>query len=574
MTSILRAWPALLAATALTSCVSVPADDEPSVYGAFLAARYAGVNRDAAGAADYYMEALDRLPGNAVLTDRAFITSVIAGDFDRAAELSVAASQAGDPSRLATLYHVSDRLARHDYRGALTALEGGPDYGPYNSFFRDILQQWALMGAGRSAEALQAAGDMQAPGFLAPHLWLHKAMLFEAAGNPAAAEAAYRSAVFTSTFRRLATEMYGGFLLREGRRDEAVALFQTYLDDDPSEASIQALQDAAAAGARAPRRPDIPGLAARAVLGPTADLAAQADMDLTVIYMRMVERLDPDLAPLHVVLAGTLDRIGLHQLALAEYASVPDGPFRLGAEVDRTVLMATLGQVEAAHDAAQDLAERTGEPEAILLYADMARISGEWALAAELYGRAMTLNRERGLPDDWRYHYFRASCLLMLGEWDEAEAEYLDALDLAPNQSTVLNDLGYMWIDRGERVDEAFDMISRAAQMTPENGNVVDSLGWAYYQLGHYELAVQELERATELNPGSATANFHLGDAYWQVGRVLEAGFQWRRALDLNPSEAEREALEYRLEHNRPPEHTPVYAAIEETPEAGEAAEP
>ena len=68
MTRILRAWPALLAATALTSCVSVPADDEPSVYGAFLAARYAGVNRDAAGAADYYMEALDRLPG-ALLPD-------------------------------------------------------------------------------------------------------------------------------------------------------------------------------------------------------------------------------------------------------------------------------------------------------------------------------------------------------------------------------------------------------------------------------------------------------------------------------------------------------------------------
>lgn len=574
MTSILRAWPALLAATALTSCVSVPADEETSAYGAFLAARYAGVNRDAEGAADYYLQALDRLPGNEVLTDRAFITSVIAGDLDQASGLAVAAAEAGDPSRLATLFHVADRIARRDYREALETLEGGPDYGPYNAFFRDILWQWALMGAGRSAEALEAVDAMQAPGFLSSHLWLHKAMLFEEAGNPAAAEAAYRSAVYTSTFRRLATEMFGGFLMREGRREDAVSVFETYLESDPSEASILALRDDARRGARAPRRPDISGLAARAVLGPTADLAAQADMDLTVIYMRMIQRLDPDLAPLHVVLAGTLDRIGLHDLALAEYAAVPDGPFRLGAEVDRIVLMATLGQVDTAYAAARDLSDRTGEPEAILLHADMARISGDWATAAGLYGRALELNQARGLPDDWRYHYFRASCFLMMDDWDAAEAEYLEALELAPDQSTVLNDLGYMWIDRGEHVEEAFEMISRAAEMAPENGNVVDSLGWAYYQMGHYELAVQELERATELNPGSATANLHLGDAYWQVGRFLEAGFQWRRALDLHPSEAEQAALEYRLEHNRPPEHTPVYAAIDPAVDGGEAAEP
>ena len=159
MTSILRAWPALLAATALTSCVTVPAEEETSAYGAFLAARYAGVNRDAAGAADYYLEALDRLPGNSVLADRAFITSVIAGDLDRASALAVSASEAGDPSRLATLFRASDRISRHDYRTALSVLDAAPDYGPYNTFFQDILRHWALMGAGRGDEALTEVLD-------------------------------------------------------------------------------------------------------------------------------------------------------------------------------------------------------------------------------------------------------------------------------------------------------------------------------------------------------------------------------------------------------------------------------
>ena len=561
MKRLFRVLPAVLAMPVLAACASSPVEEEPvSAYGAFLAARYAGVNRDAEGAAIYYSEALDRLPGNAVLTDRAFITSVIAGDLDRAADLAVEAAEMGDPSRLATLYHASDLIAHRRYVQALEVLEGGPEFGPYNAFFSNILIQWSLVGSGRSDEAMAAANELRAPGFLSPHLWLHKAMLADAAGEPDAAEAGYRSAVFTSTFRRLATEMYGGFLQREGRREDAIDLYDAYLRDDPGEASIELARAEAARGARAPRLPSIPALTARAVLGPTADLAAQADMDLTVVYMRMVQRMDPGLAPLHVVLAGSLDRIGLHDLALAEYASVTEGPFHLGAQIDRIVLMATLGRMEAAYEASRVLAEQTGEPEAMLLYADMARIFSNCGVATDLYREAIAMNRERGRAEDWRYHYFLASCEVVLDDWAAAEAAYLEALEIAPNQSTVLNDLGYLWIERGERIGEAFDMVSRAAQMDPDNGNVIDSLGWAYYQLGQYELAVQELERAAALNPGSATANLHLGDAYWQVGRALEAGFQWRRAADLNPSVQQQADIEYRLEHGQPPEHTPQMA--------------
>ena len=556
--------PVLLASLALASCATSSAtnDEDVSAYGAFLAARYAGVNRDAQGAADYYAEALDRLPGNTVLTDRAFITAVIAGDLDEASQLAVAASQAGDPSRLATLYRVADLIADRRYGQALSVLDARPEYGPYNAFFADLLRQWALMGAGLQDEALQQATQAQAPGFLASHLWLHKAMLFETAGQMEAAEAGYRSAVFTSTFRRLSTEMYGGFLMRQNRRAEAVTLFETYLRDDPGEASILALLEQVNSGARAPRLTAIPALAARAVLGPTSDLAAQADMDLTVIYMRMVQRLDPDLAPLHVVLAGTLDRIGLHDLALAEYAAVPDGPFRLGAEIDRIVLLARIGRMNAAYDAARALSQSSSEPEALLLHADMARIFSNCAEANDLYTRAIAINRQRGLPEDWRYQYFLASCHVALGDWQSAEAAYLEALDIAPNQPTVLNDLGYLWIERGEQIERAFEMVSTAARLDPDNGNVIDSLGWAHYQMGNYELAVNELERAAALNPGSPTANLHLGDAYWQVGRRLEAGFQWRRAADLNPSPAEVQEIEYRLEHGQPPVHTPQIASV------------
>jgi tetratricopeptide (TPR) repeat protein len=78
-------------------------------------------------------------------------------------------------------------------------------------------------------------------------------------------------------------------------------------------------------------------------------------------------------------------------------------------------------------------------------------------------------------------------------------------------------------------------MIKHAVDQRPDDGYIVDSLGWAYYTLGNYDKAVTNLERAVELKPSDPTINEHLGDAYWRVGRKLEARFQWAHARDLKP---------------------------------------
>ena len=123
---------------------------------------------------------------------------------------------------------------------------------------------------------------------------------------------------------------------------------------------------------------------------------------------------------------------------------------------------------------------------------------------------------------------------------------------ISPNEAEVLNYLGYMWVIRDMNIAEAFDMIERAATISPDQGHIIDSLGWAHYVRGNYELAVQHLERAVELSPEAPTINYHLGDAYWQVGRELEARFQWERALGLDPDEDERVGLMARLAGEAP----------------------
>ena len=97
----------------------------------------------------------------------------------------------------------------------------------------------------------------------------------------------------------------------------------------------------------------------------------------------------------------------------------------------------------------------------------------------------------------------------------------------------MLNFLAYSWVERGINLDEGFDMLNRAVELEPESGAIIDSLGWAYYQLGDYEEALPHLERAFQLNPWSWEIAEHVGDVYWQLGREREAVYFWERALDL-----------------------------------------
>jgi len=104
-------------------------------------------------------------------------------------------------------------------------------------------------------------------------------------------------------------------------------------------------------------------------------------------------------------------------------------------------------------------------------------------------------------------------------------------------------------VDRGVSLDEGLRLISRAVDLRPRSGMILDSLGWAYFKLGDFDRAVVHLERAVELEPGDPVINDHLGDAYWRTGRRLEARFQWRRALTLEPEPGSVSTLHTKLQY-------------------------
>jgi nucleoid-associated protein YgaU len=133
--------------------------------------------------------------------------------------------------------------------------------------------------------------------------------------------------------------------------------------------------------------------------------------------------------------------------------------------------------------------------------------------------------------------------------WPEAESDFRTALELNPDQPQVLNYLGYSWVDRGANLDEALNMIKKAVDARPNDGYIVDSLGWAYYRLARFEEAVTALETAVQLRAEDPVINDHLGDAYWKVGRQREAMFQWAHARDLDPEEEDLPEILAKLQH-------------------------
>jgi tetratricopeptide (TPR) repeat protein len=539
-------------------------DEGVSSYGAFLAGRFAGTARDADSAADYYATAWELEPDSAILAERSFLSAVLSGHEETAIEAARVSALAGDETRLARLFLAADALSARRYDDASAWLDAD-QLGPFNTFLAELMSDWARAGSGDIEGALARARSASVPGYAAAFLTLHRALLADYAGDATNADAAYQAAISESPFTRVAVALYGDFLLRQRRRDDAITLYDQYLRQNPIERSITEARRIAAETRRMPRRMTVSEAAARAVFGPSAALASQADIDLSVVYLRLTTRLDPDYAPAVILLAGALENTGLTEAAIEAYNTVPEGPFRLPADIDRIWLRATQGDVDTALAEARELSEESGAVEAQLVYADLLRSSGQYTLAAELYTRALEAREAQGLVPDWRYYYFRAICYEQSERWALAEADFQSALTISPNEAEVLNYLGYMWVIRGENIAEAFDMIERAAAIAPDQGHIIDSLGWAHYVRGNYALAVQHLERAVELSPEAPTINYHLGDAYWQVGRQLEARFQWERALGLDPDEDERAGLMARLAGDAPdlPDMRVADAAIE-----------
>jgi Flp pilus assembly protein TadD len=295
--------------------------------------------------------------------------------------------------------------------------------------------------------------------------------------------------------------------------------------------------------------------AAEALYGLGASLGRRGGEDLGLVYLQLALFFAPKHPLALLSLADLYESLKKPALAIDVYERIPaNSPLHRNAAIQMATNLDALDRSDEAEKHLSALIEdHPDDLEAIMALGNVLRGHKKFAECADVYSRAAALIPH---PEktNWVVLYFRGICYERSKQWPKAEADLKKALELFPEQPHVLNYLGYSWIDQGVNLDQGMEMIKRAVQQRPDDGYIVDSLGWAYYRTGNYEEAVKQLERAIELKPEDPTINDHLGDAYWRVGRVLEARFQWAHARDLKPDPDDLPKIEAKLKNGLPEE--------------------
>jgi tetratricopeptide (TPR) repeat protein len=204
---------------------------------------------------------------------------------------------------------------------------------------------------------------------------------------------------------------------------------------------------------------------------------------------------------------------------------------------DRELRMVLDAQLADTGDPAQPIADvrslLKGTPEDREVYLRLAIMYTRlkrWSEAEEALNKAEQLATK---AEDKEYVYFlRGSTYEREKKYDEAEAEFKKILATNPQSSATLNYLGYMNADRGVQLEESLNYIKAAVSLEPTNGSYLDSLGWAYFKLGKYDLAEETLSKAALRLGSDPTVQDHLGDLYQKTGRLKLAAAHWERSVE------------------------------------------
>lgn len=547
---------------------------QPSVTGSYLAGRRALEDMSLDEAVGFFSDAVAGDWENPVVVEQAFIAHAADGQIPEAARLGQHLVELVGPNDLASLVIATEALKQRRYAAAVRELSdmGGDTYA---GIAGNVLRAWALTADGKFDEANKVLDEV-GNGGLEDFLVFHRALMADVAGRTADALAFAARAREADPYVARIVEAELRILGNAGRFDEA----EDVLAEFDAQGMSHPLVDALRAPLAERRRPGV------FAAGPQAGAAEmfhsigvaivrEGSPELAALFLRLGMYLDPNAEVIDIAFGQLLDSAGQHEAANTIYEAIKaDSPMKPMAVVRIAGNLDDLGdRAQALAELEEIVAANPRDLEALSVLGDLQREDKQYAAAAETYTKALdVVDGDR--PSDWRYYYVRGISYERAKQWPKAEADFRKALELNPDQPQVLNYLGYSWVDQGVNLVEALDLIERAVAASPNDGYIVDSLGWAYYRLGRFDEAVETLEQAVQMRSSDPEINDHLGDAYWKAGRQLEARFQWNVAAAVDKEGNVKERVQKKLAEGLTEDTaTPEQGPVAETEAAAPAAE-
>ena len=130
-------------------------------------------------------------------------------------------------------------------------------------------------------------------------------------------------------------------------------------------------------------------------------------------------------------------------------------------------------------------------------------------------------------------------------QWNEAEMDLLNSLSVTPNDAYVINYLAYSWIEKGINIEKSLNMLKKANRLRPNDGYIIDSLGWALFKLKNYKESKKYLQQAVRLMASDPVINDHYADSLWMNNNSIQARYYWNYVLKLKKT---KEKLKKKIE--------------------------
>src|ERR1700710_1683172 len=464
--------------------------------GSYLAARHASVERDASSAATFYRSALRTDPKNNELLDRAFISSLAEGDIDEAVKLADRILTIDKNNRVARLVVGVRDLKMKKYAAAQININQSVG-GPITDLVATLLSGWAAYGAGDTKTAVANIDKLTGPEWYPLFKDLHSGMILELSGKEKdAGQRLERAYKLDDSMLRVADD-YARWMTRNKDDAASMAIYQAFDKKLPRHPLVlEGIRETKAGKKLAPLADTPQAGAAEALYGIGATLTRRGGEDLALVYLQLSLYLAPNHPLALLSLADLYESVKKPAMAIKVYERMPaSSPLKRNAQIQ---LATNLDAADRSDDAIKILRGVTAEDpkdiEAIMALGNIERGRKKFADCAQTYSQGISVMPQANDKNNTVYYYYRGICEERSKQWTKAEADMRKALELQPEQPHVLNYLGYSWIDQGINLDEGMKMIKRAVDQRPDDGYIVDSLGWAYYRIGNYEDAVKNLE--------------------------------------------------------------------------------
>ncbi len=557
MAGVAASWP-LATASARPSQES-PADDREisrSLIGSYLAGRFARGQHDSEAAANYYRVALQRDPNNEVLIEQAFLMEATAANWPRAILLADDLATKHPTHRMARLF-LGIAAYKHGQLDKADLHLVAAGNGPIGELTSALARAWVKLAANEADQALQLLEIPKQADWAQYYLRYHRALIADISSRRADARASYER-VFKQDARTLRTALaFARHAANSGDAKLARAIIKEHLDKTQGEGHPLAreLRSMIETETSIPLLIQDPtdGLA-EVFYGLGEALTGEGGVSIGVLYLQMALFLKPDHPFALAALANAHETTKRYEDANEVYDRIPQGSALQSAiDIRKAFNLNALDRTDEAKALLDKVV--TAEPKDLKpldALGNIMRSKKRYSEAADYYTRAIAMI-DKPEKRHWTYYYARGTSYERLKKWPLAEVDLQKAMQLYPDQPLVLNYLGYSWVDQGRNLKQGMALIEKAVSLKPDDGYIVDSLGWAHFKLGNYKDAVRYMERAVELRPEDPVLNDHLGDALWRVGRDREARYQWEQALSLEPEPEDAAKIKQKLSKGLPP---------------------